>query len=414
MFSMLNKHLLCLTLFLPLTGVASAATVGYDTADGSVTVEGQRTFIIGTYHAGNVHTEPVPTLKTYQDLAAAGFNLVNASGTNLDFVHQAGMYAWTAVGTVDASTTAAQLTGRINALKAHPALAIYEQFDEPAWTWIGTPGTTPGAQRATAEQFKAGYDAIRAADPDKLVYTNHAPTNLVKTLQAYNTGTDIVATDIYPVNPGGLKFSFALFEDGHQGDYNDTYISQVGIYTDKMRQVAGKDRPVFMVLQGFAWEMLTPEPERREEKILYPTPAETRFMAWQAIIHGANGLIYWGNSFTPQPSDAWSGITATTREIRDLAPAILSSQGPAPTLDYHEIGHNVDRGIEVITREHEGKLYVFTCNADKHANKATLSGLGTWKKAVRLGEKGGEVPLVDGALTEEWKRFEVRLYELTN
>lgn len=412
MFWLLNKHHLLTALFLAAATPAGAVTAAVDRADGAITLDGQRTFIIGTYHAGNVHTEPEPTLKTYQDLAAAGFNLVNASGAQLDLAHQAGLHAWTSVGTVDANTTAAQIAEKVQGLKDHPALIIYEQFDEPAWTWIGSPNTEPGAQRATAEQFKAAYDAIKSVDSGKLVYTNHAPTNLVKTLQAYNTGTDIVATDIYPVNPGGLKFSFALFEDGHQGDFNDTYISQVGLYTDKMRQVAGKERPVFMVLQGFAWEMLTPEKERRQEKILYPTADETRFMAWQAIIHGANGIIYWGNSYTPQPSDAWTGITNTTKEIRNLAPAILATPGPQLSLDYHEIGHNVDRGIEILTREHDSKLYVFTCNADKHPNKATLSGFGPYTKAKRIGGKSEDVTVENGAITEDWKRFEVKLYKL--
>jgi hypothetical protein len=61
-------------------------------------------------------------------------------------------------------------------------------------------------------------------------------------------------------------------------------------YADKMRQVAGPARGVWMVLQGFAWEMLR-EKQHDANMIRYPTPAETRFMAYQAIVHGATGLL---------------------------------------------------------------------------------------------------------------------------
>ena len=43
-----------------------------------------------------------------------------------------------------------------------------------------------------------------------------------------------------------------------------------------------------MCLQGFAWGTLTGTKE------IYPTYDESRFMAFDAIAHGATGLVYWG------------------------------------------------------------------------------------------------------------------------
>ena len=210
----------------------------------------------------------------------------------MDAAHAAGLMTWTSAGVIDLKdpeASAKALTDRVNAVKTHPSLAFLETSDEPAWTWMKP------EPRVSAETFATSYPIVKAADPDHLLYTNHAPTNLISTLAAYNAGTDIAAVDIYPVNPGNLKPQYALFEDGYQGDLNNIYISQVGEYCDKMRKVAGANRPVFMVLQAFAWEMLTDEKERDAGKVLYPSYEQTRFMAWQSIVHGANGIIYWGS-----------------------------------------------------------------------------------------------------------------------
>ncbi|MFA6243025.1 MAG: hypothetical protein WC655_18960, partial [Candidatus Hydrogenedentales bacterium] len=232
------------------SNAAGPYTTAHDT-DGMVTVNGNRTFILGAYQVGNKYTAPTHTPELYQEVAQAGFNLVSASGADMDLAQQAGLMTWANAGTLDlkdkeASTKA--ITDAVNAVKNHPSLAFLETVDEPAWSWM-KPET-----RISAQALVEAYPIIKQADPNHLLYTNHAPTNLVKTLQAYNAGTDIIAVDIYPVAPAGLKTQYALFEDGLQGDLLNTYISQVGEYTDKMRRVGGPDRPVFMVLQGFAWE----------------------------------------------------------------------------------------------------------------------------------------------------------------
>ena len=388
---------------------AFAVITAYDT-DGTITVDGKRTFITGTYMVGNKYTAATPTPELYKELADAGFNLVQASGENMDHAHTAGLMTWTGAGVIDLKDLDASskaLAERVNAVKNHPSLAFLETSDEPAWTWMKP------EPRITAEAFAKSYPIVKAADPNHLLYTNHAPTNLISTLVPYNEGTDIVAVDIYPVNPGNLKPQYALFEDGLQGDLNNTHISQVGEYCDKMRKVAGPNRPVFMVLQGFAWEMLTDEKERDPAKVLYPTFEQSRYMAWQSILHGANGIVYWGTFYTPQPSDCWDGIKRTTREIADLR-EILAQRNASPQIEfvYHELGRSVDKGVEWIAKEHGGKLYLFTCNSDKSPCRATVKGMNGWKAAKVIGENRS-ASVTDGSITEDWVPFSVHLYELS-
>ena len=390
-----------------LTFSASAVRVTAFDDDGAITVDGKRTFIIGSYAAAKSD-------RPYAELAEAGFNLVNASPDKLDAANEAGLMTWTSVGAIkldagkDESVQA--LTSAVNRVKDHPSLAFLETVDEPAWTWMKPEARVP------SQAFAEAYPIIKQADPNHLLYMNHAPTNLVKTMQAYNAGTDIVACDIYPVNPGGLQPMFALFPDGYQGDLNNEHISQVGEYVDKMRQVTGPNRPLFMVLQAFAWQDLNDElplNERREEKVLYPTYAQSRFMAFESIIKGANGIVYWGSHTMPQPSQPWSDIKRVVREVADLGPVLAERSAQATVgIEYHEMGHSVDDGVQTIAKQHDGKLYLLTCNADKNLCKATLSGLGDWTNCAVLNENRS-LPVAGGQVTDTWRRFEVHIYELT-
>ncbi len=397
-------------------GAAEAQTPGgnltaYDD-DGTILANGKRTIIIGTYAYTSKYAER-PVDEAMKELADAGFNLVH-TGTApevLSAAHEAGLMTWISVGTLDLKNreeSEKKLRERVRAVKNQPAIAFLETVDEPAWTWLSP------AQRVPAQALAEAYPIIKAEDPNHLLYTNHAPTNLVSTMRAYNSGTDVVAMDIYPVNPGGLRKSYALFEDGYQGDLNNTYISQVGEYVDKMRKVTGPNRPLFMVLQAFAWEMLREEGERDDAKILYPTYAQSRFMAFQALIKGANGIIYWGSHYTPYPSQCWTDIKRVVSEIAALAGPLAARRPPIDiATEYHEMGHSVDDGVQILAKRHDDALYLFTCNAYKNPCKATLSGLGDWRKYEVLNEDRPGADVENGAFTDEWEPFGVHVYMLT-
>lgn len=376
--------------------------VSYD-SDGMLQINGERTFILGSYHLPKSD-------KPYQELAEAGFNLVRtpASTEALDKAQAAGLYSWISIGTInpkkrDASSQ--KLRETVEKFKDHPALLIWESVDEPAWTWNKVECRVP------PEPLAEGYQLVKSIDPEHLMYMNHAPTNLATTLQKYNSGTDIVACDVYPVIVPGTKPMYALFEDGLQGDLLNIYISQVGEYTDKMRWVAQGKRPLFMVLQGFAWELLRKE-EANPELVKFPTRHETRFMAYNAIIHGATGINYWGHAYTPQPSQFWSDLKSVVSELASIQDILA-----APTKDmhivniYHEMGHSVDAGVEVMIKKARDHYYLFAANADKNPVKVSISGFGREEKAEVLFENR-TVFTKERQLTDTFKPFEVHVYKL--
>ncbi len=372
--------------------------------DGMLIIDGARTFIVGAYHLPKAE-DP------YRVLKENGYNLIHV-GANLnalDAAHQYQLKTWISTGYIKDNKREEdqkRIAGVINEFKSHPSLLIWEIADEPAFTW------NSAEQRIQPEPMLETYQLIKNNDPEHLVYTNHGPVNLISTLQKYNSSTDIVACDIYPIIPHGITPTYALFEDGIQGDLLNTYPSQVGEYTDKMQRVIDYSKPVFMVLQGFSWEMLKEEKERNTEMILYPSYEQSRFMAFNAIIHGAAGINYWGMSYTPQPSDFMNDLNRVTREMTRLQP-VLSAPKTKINIEivYHELGHSVDSGVEILVKQVDGKRYLITANADKNPVRVSLRGLDTFNNAKVLNENRN-LAIQSGSLTDDYKPFDVHIYEL--
>jgi hypothetical protein len=372
--------------------------------DGMIKIDDQRTFIIGSYHLPKSEAP-------YAELANAGFNLVRSAATNeaLDAAHEHGLKVWYGIGAVDLDNereSREKLTQSVEAFKSHPALLARETVDEPAWTW------NEAGARVAPKPIIDAYKLAKSIDPNHILYLNHAPVNLVSTMQKYNAGTDIVACDIYPVIPHGIRPMFALFPDGIQGDLLNTSISQVGEYADKMRRVAGPDKPMFIILQGFSWEMLRKEEERDSSKILYPTWDQSRFMAYDAIIHGANGILYWGTSYTPQPSPFWSDLKRVTAELSSLKHVLAAKQFSLELeKTYHELGHSIDAGVEVLLKKVDGEIFVFAANADRNPVKVTLAGLPA-ALSLDVFNENRSVAMNAGAFTDTFEPFAVHVYRM--
>ncbi|MBN2092130.1 hypothetical protein JW964_21100 [candidate division KSB1 bacterium] len=379
--------------------------IAYDTA-GMLLLDGERKFIIGSYHLPKGESP-------YQELREAGFNFLRVSANEqaLDEAHKNNLRTWISIGYADPAKfqeSSQKLIEKIRQFKNHPALLCWEMVDEPAYTWKSN------KLRVAPETLIESYKLIEQEDKDHLIYTNHAPVNLVSTLQKYNPATDIVACDIYPVIPHGIRPSYALFDDGLQGDLLNTYISQIGEFTDRMRKIAGQGKPVFMVLQGFAWELLRDKKDQDPTMVKFPTYEESRFMAYNAIIHGATGIIYWGTTYTPQPSMFWNDLKKVTRELGDLQDVLAAKSVKLNIqLDYVEMGHSVDAGIEMLAKEHDGKIFLLTANADKNPAKVTFSGLDNFVQATVCFENRN-LNIKNGTITERYEPFDIHIFKLSS
>ena len=237
------------------------------------------------------------------------------------------------------------------------------------------------------------YEEMTAADPFHLVWNNHAPRNTVKELAECNRYTDVSGSDVYPVP-----------EPQTHSDLPNATISVVGDETRKLIRTVEGRKPIWMILQAFGWNDWEKDPALHKRR---PTWPETRFMAYDAIIHGADGIIYWGSQYLEKDAELWRHLYRVTGELRDLTGALVCPDDPkAATL--------VAPGERVamrVKRTPEGLLLLVE-NASPKAQRVR----------VRLAKApAGPVPVLfeerslnaaGGVLEEEFPPYTVHAYSL--
>lgn len=197
-----------------------------------------------------------------------------------------------------------------------------EEMYDTLWKELGVKNPHPNWKMSQCldqadeltDEITQGCRFIKQLDLKHIIWQNHAPRNSVGRLYKYNQVIDAVGCDIYPApsNP----------PTGHS-DLKDSNLSSVGAYTDRMREAASR-KSIWMVLQGFGWRDLSekgkndPDPRKGRR----PNFSETRFMAYDAIVHGANAILYWGTHSIEKESFLWRDLMKVAREIRALEPGI--------------------------------------------------------------------------------------------
>lgn len=249
------------------------------------------------------------------------------------------------------------LTKVVNAFKAHPALGAYKGIDEPQHSGIPAAGLV----RAHAR--------LRALDPDHPVVIIQAPRGTVAQLQPYRPAFEITGADIYPV----------AYPPGRHAGRANTDISVVGDVTKTMVMAAGA-KPVWMTLQ-IAWSGTATSKSRPDSVPRFPSLPEERFMAYQAIVNGARGLLFFGGHLTQitRPRDAKAGWNWTFWELV-LRPLLLeltsTAVGPALVApDARAAVKASTRDVELVARQDDRFLYVVAVRRGGATSRVTFSGL---------------------------------------
>lgn len=291
-------------------------------------------------------------------LAAAGFDLVtvhpapaDAVNEMLDLLAAHGLNAWIPIGHLLANTDdprqREELSALVKGVAGHAALALWESYDEPAWNGVA------------AWRLKAGYDLLQTLDRRRPLWTNHAPRNAIPTLAWYNQATDIAGSDVYPVPMPQT-----------QSDLPNKTLGVVGDEATKNLAAVNSEKPILMVIQGFAWKALH---DRTDPAAVYPTFEQSRFMAWDATVSGAAGLLWWGIHSAPRPSPFWSDLRSVVSEVASVQ-GILALP-PKPVLGLEE----PLRGA-VWTFE-GGRLLAVVNRSDQPAT-ATITTPGPWRELL--------------------------------
>ena len=241
------------------------------------------------------------------------------------------------------------------------------------------------------------YQKLRAADPTRPIMLNlgqgvandawngRGSGAKLSDYETYVKGGDIVSFDVYPA---ANNLPLGLVAKGV-----DRLVGWTG----------GKTR---------IWNCL--ECTRIDGKTK-ATPRQVRNETWRAIIHGSRGLIYFVHQFQPKfnehalldDPEMLASVTATNRQIRELAAVINSPNGK----------RSEQGGVEFLSVEHKGATYVF---AAATGETTVTVGIGKTGKAEVLGEGRtlsyrNDIPGSDRALlADTFAPYDVHLYRITS
>jgi hypothetical protein len=402
-----------LHLGLLLTSVASAqggSVVTID-ADKALVINGRKVFPISLSPGPPTDSRTETGRCALQELHEAGALIVRMAQTTdwdsqvrsnqqaaLDWAALHGMYCMVNLRELSAfaagdTAREAELRSVVNQFKDHPALGVWKNKDEAWW------GDT------SVDDLQRGYDVIRQEDINHPIEQTHAPRGTVENLRPYNVAADILGLDIYPVSiPPGTHSLLPNKE-----------ISMVGDWTQFLAQVADGQKQYWMIEQ-IAWSGVTP-PART---LIFPTFRQSRFMAYQAIINGARGLMFFGGNVaaTLNMQDAplgwnwtfWNDVLKhVVRELGDHSALAEALVAPESTLPVTMTGTSTP-DVEFAVREAPPYLYILACKREGTATNVTLSGLPAWAASGEVLYESRTITAVNGQFTDAFAPFDVHVY----
>src|SRR5216684_1691211 len=366
--------------------------VTIDQATGRLLIDGRKVFPIGLSYAPPLGGKTPNGNDGWAEVAAAGVNFIRTGRNDwslaavdaqvasergrLDAAASHGLHCmlrFADVGSFPPSTGSGspsineQLLVKIaNGLRGHPALGAYYGVDEPANPNRPTQIAPDGLVRA--------HSRLKALDPDHPLVINQAPLGTVSELVPYRPAFDITGADIYPVS----------YPPGVHSDSPNHDISVVGDMTRKMVE-AGGGKPVWMTLQ-IAWSGTAPSKTNPQSVPRFPSLQEERFMAYQAIVSGARGLIFFGGHLTQvcTPADAKAGWNWTfwQQTLRPLLAELSSSElqpalvAPNANLRIGTKAHTTGvTDVELVARRAGAFLYIIAVKRGGSTSLVDFVGL---------------------------------------
>ena len=135
-------------------------------------------------------------------------------------------------------------------------------------------------------------------------------------------------------------------------------------------------------------------------------------MSWQAIVNGANGLIYYSFFDLRKPmvkipfEESFGRVCRVAAEIKPFIPVIMSIE-PAPTAKLVK-----GDGVDIRIWNYESATYLLAVNSEKEAVAAEVSLDKAFAEASNvLGTKGG-VTLDGGKLALQFTGYEAKMIVL--
>lgn len=390
---------------LMVAAAADAATTRLD-RHGTILVDGRKSFPIALLRPPDpAGTTPWGT-NAWDEIAAAGVSLVAAGPFGVDWTDTAleearawnaaaaarGIYTWINLRELaraqPGTAEEARLRAVVQALREDRALAIWKGADEP---WLSR---WPPSLLANA------YSVTRTEDPGRLALLIQAARGSAEDLGPYAAVTDLHGPDVYPVR-------FRLRQPN---------LHWVGRWT-KLFAGIQPNRGVMTTLAVCFSGSFDPA---GSGAFVVPTAAQMRYMAYDAILNGARGLVFFGgqNPRCQSARDAgfgWNwGYWNTVLEplVRELGPRSRLNPALLGPLT-HSVLQTLDSRTQVASRRVGRDLWVFAARRGGPAARVTISGL---PRSLRRGwvyREGRKIAVRDGKLTDSFGAWTVHVYRFT-
>jgi len=312
-------------------------------------------------------------------------------------------------------------------LKSHGIYAVVGQdsvglanIDDPTIVgWWMTPDEPDNAQDDGMGGFGppvapatlvARYNSYKAADPTRPIYlglgqgvaydgwegrgSNPPPES------QYVPAADIIAFDIYPYNNCGgdanVKVTCGQF-----------WLNAFGV--DRLHMWSNRNQAVWT---DFETTIIA------AGSTSGPTPAQVRSEVWLALIHGANGVTYFLDTWNPSfredgifaSTTMVDAVTALNAQIKSLAP-VLNSANVASVVTV--TSSNSAAPVDLLAKARGQVLYVFAAIARAGTATATfhVAGLNGRATATVIGESR-TVDVTAGGFSDAFAANAVHLYQI--
>jgi len=297
-----------------------------------------------------------------QRMAESGINLVRCGNRDaLDLAHEQGMMGWVSLSVQQGATPG--LRKQIETLRNHPALAVWEGPDEIVWTFTAysflkeragftredwnnqIPKAVNYAKKEGEKvitKMNEGIRLVQELDQRNLPFwINEAADSDVKYVRDYIDSIDITGCDYYAVRSTG------------------TDLRSIGRLVNRWDAIS-RGKPVWMVLQGFSWHKA-----KAGRKRLYPSYHQSRFMAYDAIAHGARGILYWGTQTIDDPLFRESLYTLTS-ELSQLEPFLVDADNTVEVAVIDDLFDPPGIGVRGTLKGNQTDYLLILVNEDDH------------------------------------------------
>jgi hypothetical protein len=257
------------------------------------------------------------------------------------------------------------------------------------------------------EKVVADYERLRTADPTRPVMLNlgqgvandawygRGPGAKREDYLTYVRGGDVVSFDFYPVG-------------GEAGQDGNARLPLVAKGVRRLVEWTGGRKVVWAIL----------ECSRIHNTDHKPTARQIRAQVWMALVHGAQGIVWFAHQFDPDfreaavldDPDLLAAVTAVNRQIHELAPVLNS---PSVTDGASVSSSDEKAPIAVMTKRHGGATYVFSVALANAPARGTfeLPGLPDGAAVEVIGESR-KVDATAGKFADDFDGYAVHLYRI--